>query len=199
MTAAAGRYPVLLEIDPPVRQNRWTVFFRLLLVLPNLFVLFFVSLASAVVGVVLWFAILFTGRAPEGMLRFLYGVQRWSLRVSAYMYLLTDRYPPFSLQEEPGYPARLTVDMLVAPRNRLTVAFRIILVFPQSLIVGALGYLAQVLAFLGWFAALFTGALPQAFHDLIVAVLRWQARVNAYSGLLIDRYPPFEWDQAATG
>jgi hypothetical protein len=199
VTVSADRYPVLLEVEPPAPQRRWTVLLRFLLAIPHLFVLFFLSVASAVVSIVLWFAILFTGRAPAGMLRFLYGVQRWSTRVSAYMYLLTDRFPPFSLQEEPRYPVRLTVDTLIEPRNRLTVAFRIILALPQSLIVGALGYLAQILAFLGWFAALFTGSMPLSFHDLIVAVLRWQVRVNAYSGLLVDRYPPFEWDQAVSG
>ncbi len=46
---------------------------------------------------VAWFAVLFTGRWPEGMRNFVVGFFRWSTRVNAYYYLLTDVYPPFSL------------------------------------------------------------------------------------------------------
>jgi uncharacterized protein DUF4389 len=55
-------------------------------------------IAAVVVVIIAWFAILFTGRYPQGMFDFVVGVLRWSLRVSAYAFLLvTDRYPPFSL------------------------------------------------------------------------------------------------------
>jgi hypothetical protein len=196
MTQPADRYPVLLEVEPPAPQGRWSVFLRLLLAIPHWFLLFFIGVATFVLGFLVWLVILFTGRAPAGMLDFLTGAQRWSTRVSGYTYLLSGQFPPFSLGEEPQYPVRLVIDQLVEPRNRLTVAFRLILAFPQMLIVSALQQLAQIIAFLGWFAALFTGAMPLAFHDLIVATLRWQVRVQAYTGLLIDKYPPFEWNQA---
>jgi hypothetical protein len=68
------------------------------LAIPHYIVLFFLDIAAVVVVVVAWFAILFTGRYPEGMFNFVVGVMRWSLRVTAYAFLLvTDRYPPFSL------------------------------------------------------------------------------------------------------
>jgi hypothetical protein len=44
-----------------------------------------------------FFAVLFTGRWPDGLRSFLLGVMRWALRVEAYLLLLTDEYPPFSL------------------------------------------------------------------------------------------------------
>jgi hypothetical protein len=69
-----------------------------LLAIPHYIVLFFLGIAVLVCLVVAWFAILFTGRYPRGLFDFIVGVNRWSLRVDAYAFMLvTDRYPPFSL------------------------------------------------------------------------------------------------------
>lgn len=92
---------VHLEIDFPDAKrdlNRWLPLVKWLLAIPHYVVLFFLSIAAIVVVIVAWFAILFTGRYPRGLFDFEVGVQRWWLRVSAYAFLLvTDRYPPFSL------------------------------------------------------------------------------------------------------
>ena len=69
------------------------------LAIPHYFVLFFLGIASIVVWIIVWFAILFTGRYPRSLFDFMVGVQRWGLRVSAYaLLLITDKYPPFSLE-----------------------------------------------------------------------------------------------------
>jgi membrane protein YdbS with pleckstrin-like domain len=102
------RYPstvdeqsVHLDIDyPDVERdlNRWLPLVKWLLAIPHYIVLIVLWLAALVVVVVAWFAILFTGRYPRGLFDFVVGVGRWTLRVSAYAFLLaTDRYPPFSL------------------------------------------------------------------------------------------------------
>jgi hypothetical protein len=78
-------------------RNRVTVGFRIILVIPHLIVLAFLFLAAVVVLLIAFFAVLFTGKWPEGMRNFVLGVARWSLRVQAYFALLTDVYPPFSL------------------------------------------------------------------------------------------------------
>jgi hypothetical protein len=84
--------------DAPNELNRWLPLVKWFLAIPHFIVLFFLDIAAVVVVVVAWFAILFTGRYPEGMFNFVVGVMRWSLRVTAYAFLLvTDRYPPFSL------------------------------------------------------------------------------------------------------
>jgi hypothetical protein len=78
--------------------NRWLPLVKWLLAIPHYIVLAFLYIAVFVVVIIAWFAILFTGRYPQGMFDFVVGVIRWSLRVTAYAFLLvTDRYPPFSL------------------------------------------------------------------------------------------------------
>jgi hypothetical protein len=78
-------------------RNRVTVGFRIILVIPHLLVLAVLGIGAAVVSLIALFAVLFTGRWPEGMRSFVLNVYRWYLRVQTYMFLLTDQYPPFEL------------------------------------------------------------------------------------------------------
>jgi hypothetical protein len=84
--------------DARTELNRWLPLVKWLLAIPHYIVLTFLAIAAFVCIVIAWFAILFTGRYPRGLFEFVVGVGRWSTRVSAYAFLLvTDRYPPFSL------------------------------------------------------------------------------------------------------
>ena len=99
-----GDYPVRFQMAYPERLSRLLIFVKWLLIIPHLFVLYFLGIAAAVVWVVSWFAILFTGNVPRGMFDFLVGVLRWNYRVTVYHSLLTDAYPPFSLGPTPEPP-----------------------------------------------------------------------------------------------
>jgi len=92
---------VHVELDypnVPAQLNRWLPLVKWLLAIPHVIVLIFLSLAAIVVAVVAWFAILFTGRYPRWAFDFVAGVMRWNNRVLGYAILLvTDQYPPFSL------------------------------------------------------------------------------------------------------
>jgi hypothetical protein len=93
-------YPaVTLRLEPPVVEgrNRWTVGFRILLVIPQVVVFAVLLVAWFVTAVVGWFAVLFTGEYPQGLARFAIGVMRWGLRIESYVLLLHDQYPPFDL------------------------------------------------------------------------------------------------------
>ncbi len=79
-------------------RNRWTVGFRLILIIPQIIVLAVVEIAWLVTAVIGWFATLFAGHYPDSLWEFGEGVLRWELRVETYMLLLHDEYPPFSLK-----------------------------------------------------------------------------------------------------
>jgi len=93
---------VHLELDyPDVEQdlNRWLPLVKWLLAIPHYIVLAFLAIGAILAILIAWFAVLFTGRYPRGLFDYVVGVARWALRVQAYaILLLTDRYPPFSLQ-----------------------------------------------------------------------------------------------------
>ena len=91
-------HPVTFDVEYPERLSRLSTFFRLILVIPQLFVVYLLQTVLMILTVLAWFAILFTGRYPRGMFDFVVGVGRWTNRVVAYAFaLVTDRYPPFRL------------------------------------------------------------------------------------------------------
>lgn len=95
---AGSEYTARLTIDYAEQHDRARTFLRVFMVIPIGIVLAVLSVAAFFAVVVAWFAILFTGRYPQGLFDFVVGVGRWWLRVQAYATLLvTDRYPPFSL------------------------------------------------------------------------------------------------------
>lgn len=101
-------YPVDLRTDRPERSSRlWAILtillIKLLALIPHFFVLVFLAIAQWVVAFAAQFVVAARGEYPPGMSRFVVGVLRWSTRVSAFALSLSDRYPPFSLEPDPGY------------------------------------------------------------------------------------------------
>ena len=90
-----GNAPVRTEISYEESANRLTTGLRFLWIIPAAIVGIFVGIASAVVTLISWFAILFTGKQPRGMWEFVLKSVRYTLQLEAYGLLMTDTYPKF--------------------------------------------------------------------------------------------------------
>jgi Domain of unknown function (DUF4389) len=92
-----GTDPARLSVEPAPRLSRGLIFVKWLLAFPHYIVLLFLGIGAYVVAIVGFFAVLITGKWPESLRNYIIGVVRWANRVSIYVYLMTDAYPPFSL------------------------------------------------------------------------------------------------------
>jgi hypothetical protein len=215
METNMSAYPLRLtgELAPRLSRGLWLV--KWLLAIPHFVLLFFLWIAFVGVSVVALFAILFTGRYPRGLFGFNVGVLRWSWRVGFYSYsaLGTDDYPPFTLKDLPGYPARLEVTYPESLSRGLVLVKWWLLALPHYLVVAVFaggGWAAWTGAGMGWmwgsgglvgllvlFAGvvlLFTGRYPKSLYDFVLGMNRWVFRVAAYAALMTDQYPPFRLD-----
>src|SRR6476661_8402822 len=136
-------YRVTFKADYVEKRSRLTTFFRLLLAIPHIIFLYFYGLAAGVLVIVAWFALLFTGRYPQGMYDFVGGSLRYSTRVYGYLWLLTDEYPPFSGSAATPYPVDLNISAPKSEYSRLKVLFRLILAIPVLIIHYAMQIVAQ--------------------------------------------------------
>jgi hypothetical protein len=215
---SSAHNPVHLEarLDERLSRGLWLV--KWLLVIPHVIVLVFLWMAFAVLTVLAFFAILFTGRYPRGIFDFNVGVMRWTWRVAYYSYgaLGTDHYPPFSLDEVEDYPTHLNIDYPERLSRGLVLVKWWLLAIPHFLVLSAFsggslwwrdessksGWHVQsypgLLAILVIVAAvvlLFTASYPRHIFDFVIGISRWSMRVYAYTALMTDVYPPFRLDQ----
>jgi hypothetical protein len=204
-------YPVSIDVQPAIEhRNRLTVALRLLLAIPHLILVGGIGFAftsddgrgvggeygllgavAAFLAVVSWFTLLIAGTQIEGIRQFTLFFLRWRLRALAYFMLLEDRYPPFG---DAPYPTAISVAESLAPRDRLTVAVRLLLVIPHLVVLAFLQVAWILITIVAWVSILLTGRYPAGPADVSVGILRWRLRVEVYALLLVDAYPPFSLD-----
>ncbi len=216
METTAPRYPVRLtgDLSPQLSRGLWLV--KWLLAVPHFVVLAFLWFAFAVMSVVAFFSILFTGRYPRAIFDFNVGVLRWTWRVGFYSHsaLGTDRYPPFTLKDVPDYPARLEVAYPESLSRGLVLVKWWLLALPHYLVVAVFaggawagfnaandnsgwtsaGGLIALLVLIAGVVLLFTGRYPKGIFDFVLGMNRWVYRVGVYAALMTDTYPPFRLD-----
>lgn len=186
-SSALQAHPIDMTVGGDLQRSRLTVFFRLIIAIPHLIWMLLWGILAEIVVIVAWFAALFTGRVPEGLHNFLATYLRFYTRLSAYLFLLSDPYPPFG-----GNPGGYPVDVVIAPaaeQSRLTVLFRLILVIPAALLVYVFRLVNEIVAFLGWFYCLFTGQMHEGMQNLSIWLLRYEVQTAGYVFLLTGRYP----------
>lgn len=193
-TGPAAGYPVVVEVDRQAEYSRFLPLVKWLLAVPHYLVLLFVLIGALIGMWISFFAVLITGRYPRGIFDFVVGALRWAWRVNSYVYLLHDRYPPFSTAHDPAFPARLEIAYPEDGVARWRPFFAWLLALPYLLVAGLLVYVAYAVAFIGVFVILFTKNLPEGMFKLILNPMRWQLRGGAYAYGLVTRYPPFEWE-----
>lgn len=193
MAVQTVSYPVTYTQEMPETLSRWLWLFKWLLLIPHMFVLAFLGIAAWFALVVAWFAILITGRHPRGTWDFLLGINRWSARVNAYSLHMTDIYPPFSMDDDPDHPVRISAEYSDSS-NRLTTFFRYFMVIPHWIILGFLGVLFYPLMLVNVLIVIFTGKPHAEVFNLMAGILRWQTRAGMYYQLITDEYPPFSLD-----
>jgi Domain of unknown function (DUF4389) len=92
-----GSYPARLDFQEPLEVKNWRPLVNWILAIPHWIILYALRVLRAALTVISFFAVLFTGKYPQGMRAYIINVKRCGLRVSAYAGLLRDEYPPFSL------------------------------------------------------------------------------------------------------
>lgn len=194
-------YPVRYWVDYPERTSRGLlllrVFFGWLILLPHLLLIYFLQIAFGFVVFIAWWAILFTGKWPEGLFSFAVQFIRYQQWVSGYYTWLCDQYPPFFGVAEAGadypihleipYPERSSRGLLLL---RTFLGYFYVLI-PHGFCLIFLALAMAVVVFLAFWVILFTGRWPRGMFDFVTGVNRWILRVQAYMYFLTDEYPPF--------
>jgi len=199
MQAMDASYPATFTFDAPEKVANWRPLVSWLLAIPHLILLQVLGYVSEAVGVVSWFVILFTGKLPPGLANLQVMYMRYATRTYTYVLFMREEYPPFAFDmspNDPGDDPRVRVDVVpvLENRNRVTVAFRLILAIPQFIVVAVLAFAAVVVSIIAFFAVLFTGSWPEGMRDFVIKVMRWSVRLQAYYLMLTDEYPPFALD-----
>ena len=210
MAAKQDSYPASLDIDYPKQLDRFTTFFRILWSIPILVVLSVLTmsggghftseagkeissdgggvLASLTAATALM--IIFRQRYPRWWFDFALELNRFSTRVGAYLFLLTDRYP--STVDKQSVRLDVTYPDVEKDLNRWLPLVKWLLAIPHYVVLVFLMFAAGIATIIAWFAILFTGRYPKGLFNFVVGVGRWSVRVNAYAFLLTtDKYPPF--------
>jgi hypothetical protein len=183
----SDRHPIGLIVEDDLKRNRLTVFFRLLLAIPQAIWIVLWGIAVYVALIVAWFAAVFTGHVPEGLHRFIGSYLRAVTHLGGYLLLLADPWPPFG-GAEGTYPVDLRVDG-PETQSRLRVFFRLLLAIPALLLSYVFRLVNQIVAFLGWFYCLFTGRMNEGMRDLSAWMLRYELQTYGYVFLLTGKYP----------
>ena len=193
-------YPANVSLDrSPTNSRLFAVLYLVgvkhLLGFPHGVILVVYGVAALIMGWIAQWIVLLTGSYPRGFVEFMRGYFQWSFRLNAWIYGLTDSYPPFTQQDAVGFAAQAEASVADSSSRLLAVTrivgIQFLLLIPHLVALAVLAVLQGLMVFISAIAIIFTGRYPEAFFDIVLGVERWIFRVNMYALGLVDRYPPF--------
>lgn len=203
-------YPVSFDVDYPGELDRFTTFVRIIWAIPAIAIIAILTSSGSgtfmhkagenaangggdiTIGLSIATALMIIFRQvyPRWWFNFALELNRFSARVGAYVFLLTDRYP--STVDKQTVHLEIDYPNVKKDLNRWLPIVKWLLAIPHYIVLAFLLIAAFFVTVIAWFAILFTGRYPRGLFDFVVGVGRWVTRVNAYALLLTtDKYPPF--------
>ena len=184
-----------MHLDSPRETQNWRPLVSWLLAIPHLVIANALGNVANLMSIVSWFSIVFTGRMPDGIARFQYMILRYEARAYSYVAFLRQPYPQFEFDmanaDSGNDPLRVDFAPQRSERNRVTVAFRLVLIIPAVIYSVLIAVAATLGVIVAAVAVLFTGRWPQGLRTFVLNAGRLTLRVNVYGRLLTDTYPTF--------
>lgn len=171
-----------------------TFFGWIYIMIPHLFLLWFIMIGAAVLQIITFWTIMFTGKFPKDWFDFQVNAMRWNARLSSTLWNFRDEYPEFGLNaEQPGVDLQVTYQEQVSRSSVLVRALfgGIYVMIPHGICLFFRSIASQVLMILAFWVVLFTKKYPADWHKFNIGTLRWSYRVNAYLSFLTHDYPVF--------
>lgn len=162
--------------------------------IPHVFVMMFVAIYTQILSMIAWWVVLFTGKYPMSWFETQVNMLKWTNRLYARLWNLSDGYPAIGLggtdentSLEVEYPESLSRGILL-----LRAFFGIFYVMiPHGIVLYLRMIASQIIIMIAWWIVLFTGSYPESMHSFNVGTIRWMTRLNLYMGFMTDEYPPF--------
>ena len=187
--------PDLLVVDSPYEVARWRPLVHWVLFIPHGIILYVLRAVAGVIGFIYWVALIFTGRLHPGMYGMLTMYERYNARATGFLLGYSETYAPFDFglgpRDNGAYPP-IRLELPEPPESTpRSAAFNWFLAIPHYLVIAIIGIAAAVVAIVGWFAVLFTGAWPSGMRDFLVRFANYYYRVWIYVVMVETRYPRF--------
>ena len=185
--------PVSFEFAAPAKVANWRAIVQWILAIPHLAISYVLSSVRQVIGVISFFAVLFTESIPDGLYNFQVMTLRYQARAWMFAGFTHEQYPKFDFSMTQADPGGDPVSLAVArPESwKRQNAFNFILAIPHYIVLFVFSIGAAVLWILNFFIVLFTGKWNEGHRGFIVKVQRYQTRVMAYALMLRNEYPAF--------
>jgi Domain of unknown function (DUF4389) len=188
-------YPAQLGFEGGLRIARWRPLVQWLLAIPQLLIAAALGQVRNVLTLISFFTVLFTKHIPRPLFDMIAMTYRYEWRTTSYAFFLREDYPPFDFQptaSDDGVDPHTMVTLTYPETlNRWAPLYKWFLAIPHFVVLLGLIVAALFVVLAGFFAVVFSGKYPVGLRNFLVGVARYNLRLQAYVGLLNDRYPPF--------